>query len=290
MNDLTNPAYASSLLKKHGTSADKRFGQNFLIDGNYRDKILQAADLREDEVAVEVGPGIGALTQKMARMSAWVAAIEIDRRLIPILEESLQEEKNLSLINEDILKLSLSDIVGRLPESVRDKRLKIVANLPYYITTPVITRFLLDPVAASRLVFMIQLEVAQRICAPPGGKEYGSLSVFCQYFCHASIYTKVPATVFLPRPEVTSAVVILERKDKTSLTPAEEEVFFKIVRTAFAQRRKTIANSLKADSFFTDGSMLPIEEALRKAGIDTKRRAETLGVEEYKILCKTFLG
>ncbi|HZK25220.1 MAG TPA: 16S rRNA (adenine(1518)-N(6)/adenine(1519)-N(6))-dimethyltransferase RsmA [Oscillospiraceae bacterium] len=279
MSKLSNPAYVSELLAGHGIRLKKRWGQNFLVDDNILQKIAAAADLQPQDLVLEVGPGIGALTEKLGQAAGHVTTLEIDERLLPVLEETLADYKNIETIHQDALKADYQQLCAAGP-------LKIVANLPYNVATPLFYLWLKKfRTCIKQLVCMVQKEVAQRIVAAPGGKDYGTLSVICQYAAEVQLAFEVPRTVFFPRPEVASAVLNIKPKQRTLLTPAAEVHFYQIVEAVFAQRRKTILNTLHAALGMDKAEILVLGEL---AELDLSRRGETLAVEEFARLAQMF--
>ncbi|MFZ5642773.1 MAG: 16S rRNA (adenine(1518)-N(6)/adenine(1519)-N(6))-dimethyltransferase RsmA [Bacillota bacterium] len=282
MSDLSAPSAVKSLMEKYGFRCRKSLGQNFLADANIVNKIVSSALLEKDDVVVEIGPGLGVITRAAAERSRAVVSLELDRALLPILEETLQEYKNINIVQGDAMEASFDNLV----ETCTGHRgqYKLIANLPYYITTPVIMRLLLNSFNISVLVIMVQQEVAERLAAPPGGKEYGSLSVAVQYFTESQYLFKVPRTVFIPKPDVDSAVVRLVKRPKPPVEVSDEDLFFKVVRGSFGQRRKTLLNSL--DSAFTNISRERIKYILQETGIDPRRRGETLSIKEFAVIAE----
>lgn len=283
-------AYTRSGVKeismRHGFRRADSLGQNFLVDKNIIDKIVAAADLDQETLAIEVGPGMGALTVNMAEEANQVIAVEIDSHLLPVLNETLGHLDNVQVINQDILKTDVNEIIGHAKEIAKKngesiKKVVIVGNLPYYITTPIIMSMLENEVDMSAMVVMMQKEVAERIVAKPGSKTYGALSVACQFYCETSYVTTVPKTVFQPQPKVDSAVLKLSKREILPWDVADRQVFFKVVRAGFNQRRKTLLNSVSA----IDGlSKIQLAEILDEVGIDARRRAETLSIEEFALI------
>ena len=260
-------------LRKYGLHANKRLGQNFLIDEKILSQIIEAADIKAGDMVVEVGPGIGVLTEKLLQTGADVIAVEIDRKLSPVLSALEQKYDNLKIIYDDILSLDLKSIVG-------ESRFKVVANLPYYITTPIIMHFLESTLNYERLVVMVQQEVAERIVSPPGSKAYGVLSVAVQYRTSANIAFTVCPESFIPPPGVDSAVIVCTKRAVPPVHVNDEQRFFSIVRAAFSQRRKIISNSIKNIGTTAEQTT----KWLEISGIDEKRRAETLSLEEFASL------
>lgn len=265
------------VLSKHNFKFKKNLGQNFLTDHNILEKIVQAAKVEKDDIVLEVGPGSGALTKFLAEKANQVLAVELDQTLLPILKEMLAPYQNIVVINDDIMKIDFNQLLAHYPQ----QRWKVVANLPYYITTPVIMRFLEEKVPVHSLVVMVQKEVAQRMVAQPGGKDYGMLSVSVQYYTQAKIEITVPKTVFLPKPEVDSAVVSLLVRPQPPVQVDDEKNFFRLVKAAFGQRRKTLRNALASGLAL---SKVEVEELLNTAQIDGNRRGETLSLAEFALL------
>ena len=273
---LYEPKATAEILKKYDFRFKKRFGQNFLIDGNVIKKIIAAADISGDDFILEIGPGIGTLTQFLACEAGRVAAVEIDEKLIPVLEETLCGYENVRVINADILKL---DIKKLIEEENGGRPIKVIANLPYYITTPVITELLESEAAIASLTVMIQKEVAARIAASAGTKDYGALTLAVAYHCETEKITDVSPNCFIPRPEVTSAVIRLDmKKDKTAV--GDEKLMFRLIKAAFAQRRKTLMNAMR-NSGVCACSKEEWEEIFKDAGIDGGIRGETLELEDF---------
>ena len=239
---VTNPKQTIELLQRHDFTIQKKFGQNFLVDDHVIEKIIRAADITKEDCVLEIGPGMGSLTQYLAEAAGKVVAVEIDRMLIPILQETLQEYDNVTVINQDILKTDLKKIA----ETYHDgKNLKVVANLPYYITTPVIMQLLESRAPIRSVTVMVQKEVADRMQAGPGTKDYGALSLAVQYFSRPEIAAIVPPNCFIPRPKVGSAVIHLDCEGCPTLQVKDERFMFALIRASFNQRRKTLANGLK---------------------------------------------
>ncbi|NLM51280.1 MAG: 16S rRNA (adenine(1518)-N(6)/adenine(1519)-N(6))-dimethyltransferase RsmA [Firmicutes bacterium] len=277
MEKLSNPTYVTKLLAQHGIRLQKKWGQNFLIDENILRKIVETAELREQDHVLEVGAGIGTLTQKLAAKAGRVTTLEIDERLRPILQKTLAPYENVTVRFEDAVRADYSDLC-------REGPLKLVANLPYNAATPLLYRWLKEEYACfTSLVCMVQKEVAQRIVAEPGNKNYGTLSVICQYAARVEIVFTVPRTVFLPRPEVESAVVKFSLVKQRELTGHQEQLFFQLVEGAFAKRRKTLLNALSAALNLSKDELMSLGE---KAGLDLNRRGETLTVKEFASLAR----
>lgn len=277
--DIATPIRTKEILNKYGFSFKKSLGQNFLIDPNILRNIVSHANLTEESGAIEVGPGIGALTEHLARAAKKVVSFEIDQRLLPVLEDTLSPYDNVKIVHSDILK---ADVVKVIEEEMPDiNDIMVVANLPYYVTTPILMKLINDRLPIRGFVVMMQKEVADRITAKPGTKEYGSLSIAIQYYCTAEVAMIVPKTVFMPQPNVDSAVIRLIKHDKPPVTVISEDFLFEVTRTSFAQRRKTILNNLQAG--LQDGKKKKemIIAALEASGIEPTRRGETLTIEEF---------
>lgn len=262
------------LVKKYNFKFSKSLGQNFLVDDSVLDDIVNGAEVNNEDFIIEIGPGVGTLTAQLLMKAKKVTSIDLDNDLIPILEQELGEHKNFSLIHKDALKVDFNELIGD------EKSVKLVANLPYYVTTPIIVKLLKGGYNFKSLTIMIQKEVAERINAEPNCKEYGALSVLVQYYCNTDIIRKVPPTCFIPRPKVESIVIRLDRLDEPRVKTKDINIMFEIVRAGFNMRRKTLWNAAK--TLKVDKEKL--EEAFKKSGIDPKRRAETLTLEEFAAL------
>lgn len=279
---LYNPTNTLEIIKKYGFGFQKRFGQNFLIDGNVVEKIVREAGITKDDFVLEIGPGIGTMTQILCENAREVAAVEIDKNLIPILAETLAPYDNVTVINEDILKVD----VRKLAEEKNDGRpIKVVANLPYYITTPIIMGLFESHVPLESITIMVQKEVAQRMQVGPGTKDYGALSLAVQFYADAQIVLKVPASCFMPRPNVDSAVIKLVRHEDAPVKVKDEQFMFRVIRAAFNQRRKTLANSL-ANSSELNGSghactREDVTTALEAMGLPVGIRGEALTLAQF---------
>jgi len=277
--DIATPARTKAILDKYGFSFKKSLGQNFLIDTNILRNIVDYAELTEESGAIEVGPGIGALTEQLAKRSKKVVAFEIDQRLLPILDDTLSPYPHTKIIHQDILKANVKEMIDQEFQGIKD--IMLVANLPYYVTTPIIMKILEEKLPLRGIVVMLQKEVAERISAKPGTKEYGSLSIAIQYYTKAEVVMIVPKTVFVPQPNVDSAVIRLTIRDTPTVTVKNEEFFFKVTRASFAQRRKTILNNLSSQLENGKEKKEQIIEALKEADIDPSRRGESLSIEEF---------
>ena len=277
---LYAPSTIREIKDKHGFKISKSLGQNFLTDKNIIDKIIESADIGENDLVIEIGPGLGVLTREAAEEAGKVVAVEIDNNLIPILEENLADFNNIEIINQDILKVSLINVLEQNDIINGHKRegIKIIGNLPYYITTPIIMKILEDRVPADSITIMMQKEVADRIKAEPGSKTYGALSAAVQYYCTVEDVAKVPKEVFFPQPKVDSAVIRLDIRKERPVDLDNVDVFFACIKSGFGQRRKTLSNSLSGVCGLSKEAVL---EALTEAGIDPVRRAETLSLEDF---------
>ncbi len=272
---LYSPKYTKEILKKYGFTFSKSLGQNFLVDGNIVRKICEEGNITKEDNVLEIGPGIGTLTEELSLRAKKVVAIEIDRGLLPILDNTLKNYSNIEIVQGDVLEVDLKRIIE---EKFDTGDIKVVANLPYYITTPIIGRLIEEELEFHSIIVMVQKEVADRIIATPGSKDFSSLSVFVQYYTEPEIILKVPKTVFMPRPKVDSAVLKLKLK-KEKIDLENRELFFKVVKAAFSQRRKTLVNSLNSKELGVDKK--EIREILKKTNIDPKKRAEDLSVEDF---------
>ena len=274
---LGNPQNTIEILQKYNFIFQKKFGQNFLIDEHVLDKIIRAAEITKDDYVLEIGPGIGTMTQYLACAAREVTAVEIDRALIPILEDTLKEYDNVSIINEDILKV---DIAALAKEKNGGRPIKVVANLPYYITTPIIMGLFESHVPLESITVMVQKEVADRMQVGPGTKDYGALSLAVQYYAEPYIVANVPPNCFMPRPAVGSAVIRLTRHQKPPVEVMDEKLMFRLIRASFNQRRKTLANGLK-NSGELNLSKEVITAAIEKLGKGSSVRGEALDLEEF---------
>ena len=274
---LGNPQNTIEILQKYNFNFQKKFGQNFLIDEHVLDKIIRAAEITKDDYVLEIGPGIGTMTQYLACAAREVTAVEIDRALIPILEDTLKEYDNVSIINEDILKV---DIAALAKEKNGGRPIKVVANLPYYITTPIIMGLFESHVPLESITVMVQKEVADRMQVGPGTKDYGALSLAVQYYAEPYIVANVPPNCFMPRPAVGSEVIRLTRHQKPPVEVMDEKLMFRLIRASFNQRRKTLANGLK-NSGEVNLSKEVITAAIEKLRKGSSVRGETLDLEEF---------
>lgn len=282
IKDIATPVRTKAILEKYGFSFKKSLGQNFLIEPNILSRIVDHANVTDQTGVIEIGPGIGALTEQLARRAKKVVAYEIDQRLLPILKETLAPYPNVSVIHQDVLEANLKEAIK---DNFGDcEEIMVVANLPYYVTTPIIMKLLEEKLPLKGIVVMLQKEVADRISAKPSTKEYGSLSIAVQYYTEAKTVMSVPKTVFVPQPNVDSAIIRLLVREEPIVTLDNESFFFQIVRASFAQRRKTLLNNLV--HFLPNGKELKpvIEETLLSVNIDGKRRGESLSIEEFSRL------
>lgn len=277
---LGNPQNTIEVLKKYNFSFQKKFGQNFLIDTRVLDKIIAAANITKEDFVLEIGPGIGTMTQYLAEAAGKVTAVEIDKTLIPILQDTLQEYDNVTVINEDVLKL---DIRKLAEEENNGRPIKVVANLPYYITTPIIMGLYENHVPIESITVMVQKEVADRMQVGPGTKDYGALSLAVQYYAEPYIVANVPPNCFMPRPKVGSAVIRLTSHAEPPVNVADEKLMFRIIRASFNQRRKTLANGLK-NSAELNLSREVIAESIEELGKGAGIRGEALTLEEFALL------
>ncbi|MCL1950057.1 MAG: 16S rRNA (adenine(1518)-N(6)/adenine(1519)-N(6))-dimethyltransferase RsmA [Turicibacter sp.] len=282
--DIATMGKTREIIQKHGFTFKKSFGQNFLTDTNILTKIVDAADLGPDVGVIEIGPGIGALTEYIARRAKKVIAYEIDPRLIPILDETMVAYPNVKVIHQDILKADVGEMI--LAELADVKEIAVVANLPYYITTPILMGLIEKRLPIDRYVTMMQKEVAERLSAKPGTKDYNALSIAVQYFTDAKIALTVPKTVFIPAPNVDSAVVRLDRRQEPPVQVSDEGFLMDLVHGAFRQRRKTLHNNLA--SYFSHLPKAEVSALISKAGIEPSRRAETLSIQEFGQLSQVF--
>ena len=274
---IATPEVTNYILRRFNLHADKKLGQNFLISEDVVRRIAAATELAEGDAVLEIGPGIGTLTQALVETGADVTAVELDRRLLPVLDKTLEGYSNVRVINADVLELNVNEAMG-------GKTFKVAANLPYYITTPIIFALLEKKLLVERMVVMVQKEVAERMTAAPGGKEYGALSVAMQYYTEPELAFIVPPDCFIPRPSVDSAVVVCKNRTTPPVDVCDEKLFFKVVKAAFSLRRKMLSNALKNMGITAQQA----QEWLALAGIDPKRRGETLSLQDFANLTNTF--
>ncbi len=274
MEKLSNPQVTIEILKKYNFTFQKRFGQNFLIDGHVIEKIISAAEITKEDTVLEIGPGIGTMTQYLAEAAGRVYAVEIDKNLLPVLAETLAEYDNVEVVNDDILKVDIAALVGDVSS------LKVVANLPYYITTPIIMGLFENHIPTDSITVMVQKEVAARMQAGPGTKDYGALSLAVQYYAQPYIVANVPPNCFIPRPNVASAVIRLTRWENAPVKVKDEKLMFKLIRASFNQRRKTLQNGIHNSSELPY-SKEQVVEALRAMGLPESIRGEALTLEQF---------
>lgn len=277
---LGNPQKTIEVLQKYDFTFQKKFGQNFLIDTHVLDKIISAAHITKEDMVLEIGPGIGTMTQYLAEAAGKVIAVEIDKNLIPILSDTLSEYQNVRIINEDVLKLDLRKLAD---EENGGKAIKVVANLPYYITTPIIMGLFENHVPVESITVMVQKEVADRMQTGPESKDYGALSLAVQYYAEPYIVANVPPNCFMPRPKVGSAVIRLTRHKEPPVEVKDEKLMFDIIRASFNQRRKTLANGLNNSDKITCSKEI-ITEAIEKLGKGPSVRGEALSLQEFASL------
>lgn len=286
MEKLSNPQRTIEVIKKYEFCFQKKFGQNFLIDGHVLDKIIAGAGVTKDDMVLEIGPGIGTMTQYLAEAAGKVVAVEIDRNLLPILQETLADYDNVKVIHADVLSLDLEKLVH---EENGGRPIKVVANLPYYITTPIIMALFEQHVPLANVTVMVQKEVAARMKSGPGSKDYGALSLAVQYYAEPYIVANVPCNCFMPRPNVDSAVIRLTRYEEPPVQVKDEKMLFKIIRASFNQRRKTLQNGLNNSSElnFTKDQ---IAAAIAEAGFSPSVRGEALTLEQFAKLTDILLN
>lgn len=277
MDKLSNPQKTIEVIQKYEFAFQKKFGQNFLIDGHVLDKIIRSANITKDDFVLEIGPGIGTMTQYLAEAAREVAAVEIDKALIPILEDTLSGYDNVTVINEDVLKLDIKQLVM---ERNGGKPVKVVANLPYYITTPIIMGLFESHVPIDSITVMVQKEVAQRMQSGPGSKDYGALSLAVQYYAEPYIVANVPPNCFMPRPKVGSAVIRLTTYKEAPIDVKDEKLMFRVIRASFNQRRKTLVNGLNNSPEITISKEI-IAEAIAELGVSPTIRGEALTLGEF---------
>ena len=277
MPTLGNPAGTIAVLQKYNFRFQKKFGQNFLIDPHVLEKIIRAAEVTKDDFVLEIGPGIGTMTQYLAEAAREVLAVEIDRSLLPILEDTLSPYDNVTVLNADILKVDIAEIAREKNEG---KPIKVVANLPYYITTPILMGLLESGAPVSSITVMVQKEVADRMAAGPGTKDYGALSLAVQFYAETYLAANVPPNCFMPRPNVGSAVIRLTRREEPPVKVHSQELLFKLIRASFNQRRKTLVNGLNNYAGLSF-SKEEIQEALRQMNLSETVRGETLTLSQF---------
>ncbi len=277
MAKLSNPKSTIEILQKYQFNFQKKYGQNFLIDANILEKIVDSANITQDDCVVEIGPGIGTMTQYLAEAAREVVAVEIDASLIPILEDTLSEYDNTTVINQDILKVDMNALVN---ERNGGKPVKVVANLPYYITTPIIMGLFESGVPVESITIMVQKEVADRMQVGPGTKDYGALSLAVQYYAKPQVITYVPASCFMPRPNVDSAVIQLVKYKEPPIQVCDEKFMFSLIRASFNQRRKTLVNGITNASFLNI-TKEQVCNALEEMGLSLTIRGETLTLEQF---------
>lgn len=280
--DIATPIRTQQIMAKYDLKVKKSLGQNFLIDPNILRKIVGQAKLTKKSAAIEIGPGIGALTEHLAREAGKVLAFEIDQRLLPVLDDTLSPYDNISIVHADILKTDVQAAIDSELAGYED--IVVVANLPYYVTTPIILKLLLEKLPIRGMVVMLQKEVAERITAKPGTKAYGSLSIAIQYYTQAEMALTVPKSVFLPQPNVDSAVIRMTKREVPEVEVIDEDFFFSVTRGSFVQRRKTILNNLQVAMPSGKEKKELILKALEEAEIDPTRRGETLTIKEFGLL------
>ena len=284
--DLSSPKTVRAIREKYGLQPSKGLGQNFITDRNVLARIVDGAEISADDMVIEIGPGIGVLTAALAEHAAFVTAVEIDSRLIPVLEETLAGYNNIRVLNADILTTDIGQIIHECrAEGLFTGKVHIVGNLPYYITTPIIMKLLEDQVPADSITVMMQKEVADRIGSAPGSRIYGAISVAVQYYCSVTKIIDVPKEAFVPRPKVASTVLRLEPLREKQIAVRDEKMFLRCIRAGFAQRRKTLLNALSSAGGMDKET---VRRTLEAAGIDPGRRAETLTVEEFGRIADEF--
>lgn len=281
--NLFSPAVVQQLRKKYGFKNSKSLGQNFIADRNVIENIIEGSGITEDDLVIEIGPGLGVLTAAAAEIAKKVVAIEIDKNLLPILNETLGAYENIEIINEDILKVNLNELIARLQSETPGgfDKVRVIGNLPYYISTPIIMSLLETGIDADSITCMMQKEVAQRITAPCGKKEYGAISVAVGYYCKSTLLFDVSRNVFIPAPKVDSAVLRLDMRTESPVELKDRKVFFACIKAGFGQRRKTLGNAMTGIYGIDKAS---VQKLLAKAKIEPSRRAETLTLEEFATL------
>lgn len=282
---IATPTRTKEILSKNKFVFKKSLGQNFLVDVNILENIIKHAGIDKNSNVIEIGPGIGALTEQLAIHANQVLAYEIDQRLLPILQDTLSDYENIEIIHQDILKADVVEAIDRYFDP--NQEIHIVANLPYYITTPILMKLLSDHLPVSSLTIMIQKEVAERMAAAPNQKSYGSLSIAVQYYTHATLMMDVPKTVFMPQPNVDSAILKLTLRDQPPVDVLNEDYFFKVVRACFVHRRKTLRNNLLS-YFKNQYTKDQILTGLKESKVDEKRRGESMNMDEFARLANVF--
>ena len=285
---IADYSVTKAVLERHGFTFKKSFGQNFLTDTNILQKIVDTAEIDDQVNVIEIGPGIGALTEFLAERAAQVMAFEIDHRLVPILADTLRDFENVTVVNEDILKVDLAQHIQNFKNP--DLPIKVVANLPYYITTPILMHLIESGIPFSEFVVMMQKEVADRISAQPNTKAYGSLSIAVQYYMTAKVAFIVPRTVFVPAPNVDSAILKMVRRPEPAVAVEDEKFFFKVSKASFTHRRKTLWNNLTGYFGKTEEIKDKLTKALEQAGLSPSVRGEALGLEEFASLADALKG
>ncbi|WP_010648979.1 16S rRNA (adenine(1518)-N(6)/adenine(1519)-N(6))-dimethyltransferase RsmA [Oceanobacillus massiliensis] len=282
---IATPSKTKEILNKYKFSFKKSLGQNFLVDVNVLENIIKHAGIDQHTGAIEIGPGMGALTEQLAIHADKVVAFEIDQRLLPILKDTLQDYSNVDIIHQDILEADVAEVIGE--HFKPEQEVHVVANLPYYITTPILMKLVRDKLPVTSLTVMIQKEVAERMAAKPNNKSYGSLTVAVQYYTEASVVMTVPKSVFMPQPNVDSSILHLVMRDNPPVQVDDEDFFFTLVQASFAQRRKTLRNNLT--SYFKETyTKEEIDVLLTEIGIDGTRRGESLDMAEFALLANAF--
>ena len=285
MKKLTSPQVIKQILSDSGFRFSKSLGQNFLISDSVLDDMIHGSGIDKETNVIEIGPGFGTLTQQLCLNAKKVVSVEIDETVIPILTDNTKEFDNLKIINADILK---TDIKALIKDEFDGGSVKVVANLPYYITTPIIMGLIEQELPIDMLVIMIQKEVADRIAAKPGTKDYGALGIAVNFYCESEVICNVSPNCFIPQPKVSSSVIMLKKREKPAVDVSDKKQFFNVIKAAFGQRRKTLLNALSNSIPGKDKQ--GISQALARAGIDEKRRGETLTMEEFAILTKEIFG
>lgn len=280
MKKLTSPQVIKQILADSGFRFSKSLGQNFLISDSVLEDMICGSGIDKDTNVIEIGPGFGTLTQQLCLNAKKVVSVEIDETVIPILSDNTKEFDNIKIINDDILKIDIQDLVNK---EFGGERVKVVANLPYYITTPIIMKLIEQQLPVDMLVIMIQKEVADRIAAKPATKDYGALTVAVNFYCESEVICNVPPSCFIPQPKVSSSVIMLKTREKPAVEVSDKSKFFAVVKAAFAQRRKTLLNALSNSGIVAKDKEF-VAMAIKNAGIDEKRRGETLSIQEFATL------